>query len=82
MAREPKDATRSNTLRIWGAILIVVFVGMNLGPHSSIRNVLHAESPEARGQSMIQVVIDLLVLLAGLALLMIDFLRRRRGRAE
>lgn len=82
MVRESKPAARSNTLRIWGAILIVVFLGMNLGPHSSIQNVLHAESPEARRQSMIQVIIDSLVLLAGIALLVIDFVRRRPGRKE
>jgi hypothetical protein len=81
MTREPKAAARSNTLRIWGVILIVVFLGMNLGPHSSIQNFINAESPAARGQTLIQVVIDLLVLLAGIALLVIDFTRRRRRAA-
>jgi hypothetical protein len=78
MINEPQPAARSNAMRIWGVILIVVFVGMNLGPHSSIQNFLDAESSQARREAMIQVLMDSLVLLAGIALLVIDFIRRRR----
>jgi hypothetical protein len=80
MIKEPQPAARSNTLRIWGVILIIVFLGMNLGPHSSIQSFLDAESPQARRESMIQAIIDSLVLLAGIVLLVIDYVRRRRAR--
>jgi hypothetical protein len=55
-----------------------VIVGINLGPQGSIQNFLGAADPQLRRELMIRVVIDLLVLLAGIVLLAIDLVRRRR----
>ncbi len=67
-------------MRVCGVILILAILGVNMGQRSSVRNFLGAASPQARREAMIQVGIELLVLATGVALVVIDLVRRHRRR--
>lgn len=77
MHSDPRKSPYAS-LRVFGVILLLVVVGMNVGERSSIRSVLNAPSREARQEASAQAGVDLVVAAIGVALIAVDFLRRRR----
>ena len=70
------------TMRTWGIIIIVAFLGMQLNPNNTWQSIqqLRSDSEQVRHETAVRLTIDGLFLATGVGLVVADFLRRKRRR--
>jgi hypothetical protein len=79
---KPAEHTMKFTMRTWGIIIIVTFLGMQLNPNNTWQSIqqLRSDSEQVRRETAVRLCIDGLFLATGVGLVVTDFVRRKRRR--